>query len=125
MSKLHLVIPTPGVRDALVQQLITWCKQDTEELESSLSSLKGKSIEQLIQSLKAAASALVDRYKKEQQPSKRAYQLSNAIFYAARYRDTKYAAANRKFLFGLGYRNSMIASGKTVFSIKQLEVNAK
>ena len=125
MSKLHLVIPIAGVRDSLVQQLITWCKQDTEELESSLSSLKGKSIEQLIQSLKSASVSFVDKYKQERLPAKRAYQLSNAIFYAARYRDTKYAAANRKFLFGLGYRNSMISSGKTVFSIKQLESNAK
>jgi hypothetical protein len=123
--KLPVLLPNISLRDAEVQQVLTYLKQNAPELETGLSLLDGKNIEEFITALKTSASASLDKYKDKDTMAKASDALALAIFTAARYRDVKYASANRKFLFGLGYKNAIVNSARTVFAKVLLEENAK
>lgn len=123
--KIQVVLPEANVRDAELNKLITYLKQGSSELEPGLGSIESKNITDTINLLKTVAARSVDSYSKANTLAKSANSLANSIFLTARYRDIKYAAAGRKYLFGLGYHNAMVHSTRTVFAKTQLDKNAK
>jgi hypothetical protein len=124
--KLAVLLPSPPtLRDTEAEKVVEYLKKDAPMPAPVLGAVAGKTIQESIDAFKSSAETFKDKMLDEKNFFKRVNILKNGVFVAARYRDVKYAAANRKYLFGLGFHQAMVNSARTIFAAGQVENNAE